>query len=112
MDSDDKIHEECIYFIASAMMKAADDKIQQQRTTDTLRKSLRELLRLQKIIKDEAIEVNAPSGGVVRRIGNFDTQFRQRPRWREAGIFMMTTKIIGRRWMIGTLYHRLKDWVE
>ena len=63
----DKIHEECIYMIAGAMMKAADDKIQQQRTTDTLRESLRELLRLQKITKDEAIKVNAPTGRVVRR---------------------------------------------
>ena len=63
----DKIHEECIYFIVGAMVKAANDKIQQQKTSDSLRESLRSLVMLQTTTKDEAKEAEAPTRRVERR---------------------------------------------
>jgi len=63
----DKIHGECIYFIVGAMIKAANDKIVQQNTTDTLRESLRSLVKLQTSTKEEAIEAEAPTRRVERR---------------------------------------------
>jgi hypothetical protein len=63
----DNIHKECIYFIAGAMIKAANDKIQQQRTSDSLRESLRVLVMLQTTTKEGAIEVEAPTRRVERR---------------------------------------------
>jgi len=48
----DNIHKECIYFIAGAMIKAANDKIQQQRTSDSLRESVRVLVMLQTTTKE------------------------------------------------------------
>jgi hypothetical protein len=63
----DDSHAECIYYIVGAMIKAANDKILQPKTTDTLRESLCTLLLLHKTTKDEANEVNAPTRRVEMR---------------------------------------------
>ena len=63
----DDIHAECIYYIVGAMIKAANDKINQPRTTDTLRESLQNLIMLHKTSKDEANEANAPTRRVEMR---------------------------------------------
>jgi hypothetical protein len=57
----DSSHAETLYYIAGAMTKAANDKIQQKGTTDTLRDSLSTLVLLHKTTKDEAIKANAPT---------------------------------------------------
>ena len=63
----DDIHAECIYYIVGAMIKAANDKIGQPKTTDTLRESLLNLIMLHKTTKDEANEANAPTRRVTMR---------------------------------------------
>ena len=66
-NSMDNIQKECIYFIAGAMIKASNNKIQQQSTSDSLRESLRALVMLQMTTKEGAIEVEAPTRRVERR---------------------------------------------
>jgi hypothetical protein len=63
----DSSHAETLYYIVGAMINAANDKIQQKRTTDTLRDSLSTLVLLHKTTKDEAIKANLPTRRVEMR---------------------------------------------
>ena len=62
----DNIHAECIYYIVGAMIKAANDKIDQPKTTDTLRESPQNLIMLHKTTKGVANEANALTRRVDR----------------------------------------------
>ncbi len=55
------IHAETIYYIVGAMLEAAKKKMEDKRTSDTLRHSLSMLIQLQSCSKEEATAAGAPT---------------------------------------------------
>ncbi len=63
----DEVHAETIYFIVGAMLHAAKKKMEDPKTTDSLRQSLHTLITRQSTSKEEAIAAGAPTKRVVER---------------------------------------------
>ena len=63
----DGVHAETIYFIVGAMLHAAKKKMENPKTTDSLRQSLHTLITRQSTSKEEAIAAGAPTKRVVER---------------------------------------------
>jgi hypothetical protein len=61
------VHEETIYYIVGAFLDAAKRKLDDKRTTDSLRTSLQALIRLQSMSKEDAIAAGAPTRRVANR---------------------------------------------
>ncbi|KAK1745358.1 hypothetical protein QTG54_004649 [Skeletonema marinoi] len=61
------VHAETIYYIVGAMLNAAKNKIQEARTSDSLKNSLHTLIQNQSVSKKDAVEAGAPTRRVENR---------------------------------------------